>query len=332
MVLLAILAMVLLIPATGYADDDDDKNFKYKNFKYYKHFKTGVVEINQWKALKGRVTPSDRRGFPVTIDTPGSYRLTSNLTLTLRRVDAIEITAVNVTLDLNGFSIIGPGTGRGVGIRAITGPPAGESNVNVINGSVVNMGGDGLQIGVAAQVNYVNALRNGGNGIVTFGGSNITNSIANRNSGSGIVTGDGCTVTVSKANNNGGNGIDTGSRCTITNNTANSNGGGGIYASDDSVISGNSASYNSYGDGIYAEARSTMNGNAANYNGRHGIRVGPRSSAIGNVANINGSDGLHFIGRGSGYSNNILNGNYGSNVWGNATKMGKNICGGSLCP
>jgi hypothetical protein len=67
-----------------------------------------VVDINQKRALSGRVTPGDQRGFPVSISQPGSYRLTSNLIVDSFGV-AIEITADGVTLDLNGYSIVGKG-------------------------------------------------------------------------------------------------------------------------------------------------------------------------------------------------------------------------------
>jgi len=35
--------------------------------------------IDQSAALAGGITPSDAPGFPITIDTPGSYRLVGNL-------------------------------------------------------------------------------------------------------------------------------------------------------------------------------------------------------------------------------------------------------------
>ncbi len=41
----------------------------------------GVIEINQPRALAGGVTATDGAGFPVTLDHPGSYRLTGNLTV-----------------------------------------------------------------------------------------------------------------------------------------------------------------------------------------------------------------------------------------------------------
>ena len=69
----------------------------------------GVVLIDQNKALAGGATPGDTPGFPVTISQPGSYRLSGNLTLPTG-MNGIEIQVPNVTIDLNGFSIIGFGT------------------------------------------------------------------------------------------------------------------------------------------------------------------------------------------------------------------------------
>ena len=70
----------------------------------------GVVLINQASALAGNVTPGDTPGFPVTISQPGSYRLAGNLTVPDANTTAIEVTATGqVTVDLNGFVISGPG-------------------------------------------------------------------------------------------------------------------------------------------------------------------------------------------------------------------------------
>jgi hypothetical protein len=62
----------------------------------------GVVLINRSSALAGNVTPGDTPGFPVTISVSGRYRLSGNLTVPAN-TDAIDITANNVTIDLNGF-------------------------------------------------------------------------------------------------------------------------------------------------------------------------------------------------------------------------------------
>src|SRR5438093_8400021 len=68
----------------------------------------GVVLINQNAALAGNVTPGDTPGFPVTISVTGSYKLSGNLTVPDANTTAILINADDVTIDLNGFSIIGP--------------------------------------------------------------------------------------------------------------------------------------------------------------------------------------------------------------------------------
>lgn len=54
-----------------------------------------------------QVTVLAAGGFPYKIKTSGSYILTSNLTNS-KSTDAIDVTAAQVTLDLNGFEILGP--------------------------------------------------------------------------------------------------------------------------------------------------------------------------------------------------------------------------------
>ena len=89
----------------------------------------GVVLIDQNRALAGNVAPGDAPGFPITISQAGSYRLSGNLTVTDPNTVAIQITADFVTLDLNGFSVIGPNVcaghptvcpapGTGIGVQA----------------------------------------------------------------------------------------------------------------------------------------------------------------------------------------------------------------------
>jgi hypothetical protein len=86
--------------------------------------------------LAGNVTPGDAPGFPVTITQPGSYRLSSNLTAP-PAANGIEITVSNVTIDLNGFTVLGvppPNPPFNTGIRYIGTPPV--RGFIVRNGSV----------------------------------------------------------------------------------------------------------------------------------------------------------------------------------------------------
>jgi hypothetical protein len=63
--------------------------------------------IDHNKALAGGINPGDAPGYPITLSQPGSYKLMSNLVVPAGQ-GGVEITANNVTLDLNGFSIVGP--------------------------------------------------------------------------------------------------------------------------------------------------------------------------------------------------------------------------------
>jgi len=90
----------------------------------------GVIEINQTRALAGDVTPGDLAGFPIWISESGSYRLTSDL-VPPPGISGISIFEDDVTLDLNGFSIVGSGeVGTADGISFDT------PNVEIKNGSV----------------------------------------------------------------------------------------------------------------------------------------------------------------------------------------------------
>ena len=107
----------------------------------------GPVSIDQDRAMAGSVTSGDDPGFPVTISQSGVYRLTGNLSVPDNNTTAILITASSVTVDLNGFSIMGPVScsqdpvvcpepGKGIGIKSAAQP---VQSVKVMNGTVRGM-------------------------------------------------------------------------------------------------------------------------------------------------------------------------------------------------
>jgi hypothetical protein len=73
--------------------------------------------------------------LPYTITTPGFYYLTGNLNYSSTTGNAITINADDVTLDLMGFALTGPGAATGT-VEAIT--ISGRTNVEVRNGTVRN--------------------------------------------------------------------------------------------------------------------------------------------------------------------------------------------------
>ncbi|HEX5044749.1 MAG TPA: hypothetical protein VFV75_17755 [Candidatus Polarisedimenticolaceae bacterium] len=164
----------------------------------------GVLEINQAKVLAGGVNPDDLPGFPVTIDQPGSYRLTGNLTVP-GGLEGLRILADDITVDLNGFTIAGGGgaIADGIGIY-------GTRNIEIRNGTVRGFSRAGVfasafatgarVLGVRALSNFqglelqgVGSLVDGctavGNstGIRVLDGGLITNSVARGNTSFGLL-------------------------------------------------------------------------------------------------------------------------------------------------
>ncbi|GGC02484.1 right-handed parallel beta-helix repeat-containing protein [Pseudoduganella buxea] len=143
----------------------------------------GVVLITQARALAGGVTPADLPGFPVTISEPGSYRLASDLRVATPNIPAVDLRANYVELDLNGFTIFGPGKGFGTA-AGIEGHPGGGTTgaaVIVKNGFVRDMGGHGISIDSGATIDHVSSSNNGVDGMILTTGARITNCEANDN-------------------------------------------------------------------------------------------------------------------------------------------------------
>ena len=274
----------------------------------------GVTEINQARATAGGVTPSDSPGFPVTLDHPGSYRLTGNLVVTSENTTAIVISSGNVTLDLNGFAIacntgVAPcGAGSGDGIDA-----SGQANIAIVNGTVRDMGDSGIVTGVDARIEGVRALGNHANGISTLHSSSLIGNTASDNGNDGLTAGVSSTIVNNTMRNNGRGGVETSTGCTIAGNTANENTVFGIYCNGGCTIDHNTLDEN--GTGV-----SLLGGN----------------NIVGNTARNNANFALVCIGSDSGYSLNTFTGNNGGgdNAQVNGcTPMGSNFCGtNTACP
>jgi hypothetical protein len=182
-------------------------------------------------------------GFPFKITKSGSYKLTSNLVVPAG-LDGIDILAPDVTLDLNGFSIMGPVvcTGddpsvcpaitTGFGIKAGDGEMPGPADVKVVNGSVHGMGSSGIFLtGDGSLVEKVSSRGNAGTGIVAAG--SVIQCSAIGNGQSGILA---FIVRDSEAASNTRDGIDTDGRGGVAiGDVASLNGGRGIVAANASV-------------------------------------------------------------------------------------------------
>ena len=216
---------------------------------------------------------------PFTISQPGSYYLTTNLTGTAGN-DGIIITSGNVTLDLNGFALLGlPSSLRGIAVSGSC------TNVTVRNGSVSGWGAYGVD-GYSPAVNSRNQLfehllvsRNGGQGISGGTGSLIRDCLSYTNRFLGIFC-DGGQVRDCVATGNGSAGI----YCAngqVRDSEASGNGTYGIYRVNgqvrDCVAKDNVSSGIDVVPGV-------VSGCLAQNNGQSGIFVdAPGSEVTGNT-------------------------------------------------
>jgi parallel beta-helix repeat protein len=266
----------------------------------------------------------------VVISQSGSYYLTGNL-VGVSGKNGITITASGVTLDLNGFEVLGNSSSSG-NFDGILVASVNTKNVTIRNGHVRNWGDDGVELAnfsgsVGFHVENVQSTGNGGTGI-SCGTTNgvVINCAATENGGAGIVAsklisgcsavdngstgldiGQGGSVLNSIAFSNGGSGIDTGFACTVAHCTSGNNEGDGIVASNgtsiiDSTFSGN------FGSGINVFNSITIRGCTAVSNQQWGIDTDTGCLIENSTANSNTFGGIRSGSR-SVIRNNIANGN-----------------------
>lgn len=269
---------------------------------------TNRVQINQQIGSPPFII--DQFGdLPIIIGQSGSYVLTGNIVAPAGHTSHGIVIAggvEDVTLDLNGFSVIGV-AGSAVGIRSF------GNFTTVRNGTVrgwgfsgVDLSGDGGHL-----VDNVRAINNGSNGIIAIGGSatlveggSITRCFASNNVNSGIVVGHGMTISHCTANENGGDGfLLFAGQNTIIDCVASKNADYGIrvgFGSDGDTIKRNicylngSSSRGQEAGGIFVLGNSLIEGNRLLGNQPFGIEViGPDSTIIKNI--VTGSTSNYFI-------------------------------------
>lgn len=283
--------------------------------------------------------------LPYIIDESGSYCLTQNLTHTDRYTNAIVIDANNVTIDLGGFSLIGPTssfneTCCGIFMNQRT-------NVEIRNGTITNFPYIGIYEADAGEIVQANGHRVidvrvtsiGAEGIVLWG---INHTVR------------GCTVTQTQIDIEEGFGaITAGHISFVNNNVVSSNGIIGIRTTIGSLIRDNAIADCSYGI-IPAEGSSIID-NTISFSG-DGIWISDEDGCLvrGNTIrsltgygiNVEGFDnvieenlvsscdiGINFVYNENVFANNraLYNGtNYGGQVPSGVYDGGGNIAAGTL--
>jgi parallel beta-helix repeat protein len=187
--------------------------------------------------------------------------------------ETVQIVSDDITLDGNGHTITGSGTGSGVWLLTRT-------NVTIKNLKVENFE-SGIEVLWSSNITLMD------NTVTTNGSSGARGGIF-------VYYSNGCSLTDNTANSNTGYGIY-------------------LYASNENALVGNTASHNTgAGIRLWNCSGNTLTGNTADSNGVYGIRLDDASDnnvLTNNTTNSNSNHGIYL----NGSSYNTLAGNTASN-------------------
>lgn len=272
-----------------------------------------LEQVEARTPITGVTCPGDSASI-FKITQPGSYYLTANLTVPVSK-NGIRIAAPGVTIDLNGFEIIGQAnSANGIEFADQSGAYPGTV---VRNGKVRNCGGSGValyatgtrgtiveqvivigngQLGIlvsdAGVLRHCSAIQNAGGGFQagTANNSIVEHCVAYANGGSGFaIVGQGGLVRDCSAAENAGDGFVIGNGASIIDCTARSNDSVGIFISNGSSVR-RCTSSNNVLDGIRASNDCQIVSNHCDSNGFGGDGAGIRL-----VSGDNHVEGNHCV-------------------------------------
>ncbi|HJX98124.1 MAG TPA: NosD domain-containing protein [Chthoniobacterales bacterium] len=223
-----------------------------------------LISLASTTALMAQDPRTPISALPYNITMQGSYYLTANLTA-VGSGQGITISADNVTLDLDGFALIGGGSGQVAGIN-VSGM---HKNIQIKNGTVRGWTNGGVNASSATN-SVIQGLRLSNNSA-----SIAFSSVAALSVGSGSTVKD-CFV----AQNPNCHGIAAGTACSVTGcNVHGNSAGAGIRAADNCYVVGNISDSNS--TGITMGSGNRIENNSCTSNGGSGVFV--PSGATNNV-------------------------------------------------
>lgn len=260
-------------------------------------------EVEARIPIPGSATPA----AVFSISQSGSYYLTGNR---LCGANGIQVNADNVTIDLMGFMLTGPGieasspSHNGILMQ-------GRQNVEIRNGTIEKFKVAGIHAMYIAsdkghRVINVRA-RNNGAGILLYGeGHLVKDCTASFNLDNGLYSHAKGTIIGCIAADNGGTGIVSSSKMTLKDCTSTHNGGGGIISGTATITC--CTVTNNAGHGLYS-AKSSIQGCVISENENYGIYAHSDSNVFDNTVEDNGWTGIYSSYACRIYSNNVSGNN-----------------------
>ncbi len=258
--------------------------------------------------------------LPYTISQAGSYYLTTDL-VQPKEDGGITVSASDVTIDLQGFSLVGPGKWywpmcNGINILRNL------SNVEVCNGTVRQWPGSGICAedpnavcrwdpndpncivcpGRSHRVVNVRATENL-SAVYLDGAGHLVKDCTCLSNLSGVILGQSCTITGNTLQENGGVAIDALAGSTITGNTCGMSWDGhGIIVAGGCLVQGNTLLF--FWQGIQVFGDGSLIKNNTIRDTLTGIYVAGRHNAIEENLVTSAETGIDFAGTGNFYANN----------------------------
>jgi len=244
-----------------------------------------IGEIEPRIAINSVNTPGDNDVTPSVfrITQPGSYYLTSNFTVP-SATRAIEITANNVTIDLNGFTITGQsGSTNAIAIAGAT------DNISILNGTIQSFTGTAVNLLTVSNGRIENLLVQNGtsDAIRTANSYSIRNTIARFNSGSCFVVGSNTSMDACSALNNSGDGFNIGSVGVVRNCLASANLNSGFIGAARGILSNCTANQNNQGFSV--SSFSLVTNCNASFNTADGFVINSNSTVMNCNSTSNGT-------------------------------------------
>ncbi len=224
-----------------------------------------LAQIEPRTPVGSATTPGDTASA-FTITQPGSYYLTTNV-IGVSGKNGIGIATDDVTLDLNGFALLGvTNSRRGVAVMA----PC--TNICVRNGTIRGWGMLGMSMlsGRGCSYRDLQFASNAG-GLEAGPGSLVNGCIAVWNSDVGISVSVGSVIAA----------------CTAWGNTSH-----GMVGHDSAVLMHDCCSAENGGDGFHGATSTSFKRCFARENGSHGFRADTGSTFIECVASLNATNGI----------------------------------------
>lgn len=266
-------------------------------------------QVEPRKPLTYENAPGDATSF-FKITAGGSYYLTGNLVVT-GDINGILINAPDVTIDLNGYTIVRGGSDASTKALIRAGGSS-FSNVTIKNGTIKNSASFGIDLYANSRIENVTVVNPGSHGLFLGARSIVTGCIIDNPGADGVNVSSDSIVTDTIVTSAAQHGISTSTNSEVRNCKVHSSSQNGYNVAFGTLVQDSTAT-NCTAFGITGQANTGalrfINNTVTNC-GSGGIRVYHSSQVVGNTVSVSGLavPGITVLADGSRIEKNVIQG------------------------